>query len=68
MKPTKALTIRLAADQADALETVARVQNLAISDVIRSAISEHIEQQKSDPTFQDSLRERIQRAQKLLGD
>jgi predicted transcriptional regulator len=66
MKPTKALTIRLSAEQADELETVARVQNLAIAEVIRAAISDHIENQKSDPGFQDSLRDRIERAQKLL--
>jgi hypothetical protein len=67
MKPTKALTIRLEADQADALELVASVQNQAISDVIRSAISARIEQAKKDPNFQDGLRQRIERAQKLLG-
>ena len=66
MKPNKALTIRLSAEQAEELETVARVQNLAIAEVIRAAISDHIEHQKSDPAFQDSLRERIERAQKLL--
>lgn len=68
MKPTKALTIRLSTEQADALETVARVENLAISEVIRAAISDHIENRKNDPTFQDSLRARIERAQKLIGD
>ena len=67
MKPTKALTIRLAADQADDLELVARVQNQAISDVIRSAISDRIEQAKKDPSFQDGLRDRIERAQRMLG-
>lgn len=68
MKPTKALTIRLSTEQADALETVARVQNLAVAEVIRSAISDHIEHRKNDPAFKDSLRKRIERAQKLLGD
>ena len=68
MKPTKALTIRLSAEQADALDTVARVQNRAISEVIRAAITDHIEQQKSDPHFQANLRQRIERAQKLLGE
>lgn len=67
MKPTKALTIRLSAEQADALDTVARVQNRAVSEVIRAAITDHIEHQKSDPHFQDGLRQRIERAQKLLG-
>jgi predicted transcriptional regulator len=68
MKPAKSLTIRLSADQADALELVATVQNQPISDVIRAAISDRIEQAKSDPDFKDGLRQRIERAQKLLGE
>ncbi|HEY5378265.1 MAG TPA: hypothetical protein VIJ78_01860 [Pseudolabrys sp.] len=67
MKPPKALTIRLSADQADDLELVARVQDQAVSDVIRAAISDRIEQAKKDPNFQDGLRDRIERAQRLLG-
>lgn len=67
MKPAKAMTVRLSAEQAEALETVATVQGRAISDVIRAAISEHIEARKRDSAFQDSLKERIDRAQRLLG-
>ena len=43
MKPAKAMTVRLSADQAEELETVALVDNQPISEVIRAAISEHIE-------------------------
>ena len=68
MKPAKSLTIRLSAEQADALELVASVQNQPISDVSRAAISDRIEQAKSDPGFKDDLRQRIERAQKLLGE
>jgi hypothetical protein len=35
--------------------------------VIRSVISDRIEQAKKDPSFQDGLRDRIERAQRLLG-
>ena len=66
MKPAKAMTIRLSADQADALETVATVEAKPVSEVIRAAIAEHIESRKKDPAFQDSLRERIDRARQLL--
>jgi predicted transcriptional regulator len=66
MKPAKSMTIRLSADQAEALETVARVEDLAISDVIRSAIESHINVRKQDPEFQESLKDRIQKAQRLL--
>jgi predicted transcriptional regulator len=66
MKPSKAMTIRLSADQAEALETVANVEQRAISDIIRAAISEHVENRRRDPLFQEELRDRIDREQKFL--
>jgi predicted transcriptional regulator len=66
MKSTKSMTIRLSADQAEALEMLAEVERSAISDVIRAAISDHIEVRRRDPHFQEGLRERIKRAQQLL--
>jgi predicted transcriptional regulator len=66
MKPTKAMTIRLSAEQAEALATVATVEDQPISEVIRAAIAEHIDNRKKDPTFQDGLKDRIVRAQRLL--
>lgn len=67
MKPAKAMTIRLSADQAEELETVALVDNQPISEVIRAAISEHIQIRKSDSAFQDGLMDRIERARRMLG-
>jgi predicted DNA-binding protein len=66
MKPSKAMTIRLSPDQAEALETVAAVDDRAISEVVRAAITEHIEKRKKDRRFQDSLADRIDRAKKML--
>lgn len=66
MKPAKAMTIRLSAEQAEQLETVATVDGQPVSEVIRAAISEHIERRKQDGLFQDGLKSRIQRAQQLL--
>jgi predicted transcriptional regulator len=66
MKPIKAMTIRLSAEQAEVLETVATVENRPVSEVIRAAISEHVESRKRDPAFQDGLKHRIARAQRLL--
>lgn len=68
IKPAKAMTVRLSAEQAEALETVATVEGLAVSEIVRAAISNHIEARKKDPAFRDSLRERIDRAQQLLGE
>lgn len=66
MKPVKAMTIRLSAEQADALETVAAVEAMPVSEVIRAAIAEHIDSRKKDPAFQDSLKDRLERAKRLL--
>lgn len=66
MKPAKAMTIRLSAEQAEALETVATVEDMPVSEIIRAAISTHIEARQSDPAFQDSLRDRIARARRML--
>lgn len=66
MKSTKAMTIRLLTEQAEDLETVANVEQRPVSDVIRAAITEHIESRKSDPNFQKGLKARLQRAQKML--
>ena len=66
MKPAKAMTIRLSAEQAEQLETVATVDDQPVSEVIRAAIAEHIERRKQDGQFQDSLKGRIERAQQLL--
>jgi predicted transcriptional regulator len=66
MADEKAMTVRLSQEQAEALETVATVEDLPVSRVIRAAIAEHIERVRQNPAFQDSLRGRIDRAQKLL--
>lgn len=66
MKPAKAMTIRLSAEQAEALETVATVDNQPVSEVIRAAITEHIEGRRQDADFQEGLRARIDRAQQFL--
>lgn len=66
MKPAKSMTIRLSADQAAALETVASVDDCAVSDVIRAAITEHIAFRKRDPAFQAGLKMTIEQARQLL--
>lgn len=66
MKPAKAMTIRLSADQAEALETVATIDDQPVAEVVRAAIAEHIEKRRRDQGFQDSLKDRIERAKQLL--
>lgn len=52
--------------EADELETVASVDDQPVSEVIRAAISAHITQRKQDEGFQQGLRARIERAQRML--
>jgi len=66
MKPAKAMTIRLSAEQAEALEAVAAVESRPISEVIRAAIAEHIDGRKKDPAFQEGLKDRLDRTRRLL--
>ena len=66
MKPARAMTIRLSAEQADQLETVASVDDRPISEVIRAAIAEHIEHRKKDVEFKAGLKQRLARDQRML--
>jgi predicted DNA-binding protein len=67
MKSAKAMTIRLSAEQAEELELVATIDDRPVSEVVRVAIAAHIASRKKDHRFQDSLKDRIDRAQKMLG-
>lgn len=66
MKQAKAMTVRLSDEQAQALEMVASVENRPVSDIIRAAITTHIESRRRDPSFQAGLKDRISQARKLL--
>jgi predicted transcriptional regulator len=66
MKTPKAMTVRLSPEQAEALETVATVEERPVSEIIRAAIAEHIESRRKDRAFQDSLAARIERARRFL--
>jgi predicted transcriptional regulator len=66
MNTPKAMTIRLSQEQAEELETVASVENRPVAEVIRAAIAEHIETRKHDDVFRKSLRERIERTERML--
>lgn len=62
----KTMSIRLSTEQAEQLETVASVEQLPVSEVIRAAITNHIESVSSQETFQAGLRARIERSKGLL--
>jgi predicted DNA-binding protein len=66
MNPNKAMTLRLTPEQAEQLETVAKVDGKPIAAVIRAAIEQHIEARKQDQQFRQTLQERLTRTKKLL--
>lgn len=62
------LTIRLSPDQPEEIETVASIDDQPLSEVMRAAIADHIENRKRDASFKDGLKGRIERAQRMLED
>ena len=55
-------------DQSEELDTIAAVDGQLISHVVRSTIAEHIEERKRDAALEDTLRQRIERARRMLPD
>ncbi len=52
----KTMSLRLSDEQAEQLETVARVDGVPVSEAVRAAIDERIESRRADRKFQARLR------------
>ena len=63
---TKAMTLRLPAEQAKALEKVAQVDEMPVSQAAREAIDKHIEQRKADPEFRARIKRIIEEDREIL--
>jgi len=66
MEETKAMTVRLNAQQAEDLEAIAGVEGSPVSEEIRQAIATHIDAKKKDKEFQARLRESLERNSAIL--
>jgi predicted DNA-binding protein len=68
MKPgsTKNLLLRLDPDLAERLQTVAEVEGRSVSDVVREAITELVEQRRRDKRFLRLLDDSLARHQDAL--
>jgi predicted DNA-binding protein len=62
----KTMTLRLSQEQAEALEAVAQADGVPVSEAVRTAINEHVEQRRKDKGFQQRLRASMQRNQRIL--
>lgn len=62
----KAMTLRLAAEQAEALEFVAEIDGVSVSEAIRDAIESHIQSRRTDDGFQERLAASMDRHKRIL--
>lgn len=62
------MTLRLDEPLADDLDLVSAVDGQPVSEIIRTAVAEHVRSRQADPRFRASLRQYIGRARRLLGD
>jgi hypothetical protein len=62
---TRARTLRLPAEQAEALEAIADIDELSIEE-IRLAIAAQMESRQADPAFRTRLKASIRRNQGIL--
>lgn len=62
----KNMTLRLDEDVAATVQTIAEAEGATVSDVIRTAINEHVDRRKADPEFQKLLKRNMERHAHLL--
>ena len=60
-KSTKNMTLRLEPELAARVEALAEIESLPVAQVIRSALSSHIERRKLEPDFQEKLSRKLAR-------
>jgi len=63
---TKVTTVRIDDDLNDEVNAVARADDVPASEVVRAALYRYIAERKSDPKFQDRLRELIEKDRELI--
>ena len=63
---TKSMVLRLDMDLAERLQAVAEVEGRSVSDIVREAISTHVERRRKDKRFQRLLEDNLTRHQRLL--
>jgi predicted DNA-binding protein len=63
---TKAMSLRLQAEQAAELEAVARADEMPVSEAVREAIDAHIASRRADKDFQKRLKRRLEEDREVL--
>lgn len=60
------MTVRLSAEQAEALDAVAEADGTPVAEAVRAAIADHIERRRKDKAFQMRLKASLARNQRIL--
>ena len=63
---TKAMSLRLPAEQAAELEAVARADEMPVSEAVREAIDRYIAARRADKDFQKRLKQRLDEDREVL--
>ena len=63
---TKALSIRLPVEQAEALETLAYFDRCSVAEEIRQAITNHIEGRRTDQDYIERMRQELNRSRRRI--
>lgn len=62
----KTMTLRLGDEQAEKLETLARVEGIPVSEAVRDAIDQRIEARRKDKAFQGRLKRMVEENARAL--
>lgn len=65
-RETKNMTLRMEETLAEHVQAIAEVEGTTVSDVVRDAITEHVERRRKDPEFRDLLKRNLERHAQLL--
>lgn len=60
---TRAFTVRVPVEQAEALELIAKTDGISVAEEVRSALLERIEARKADPDFMALVKATVERSQ-----
>ena len=63
---SKAMTLRLSAEQADELKAVADADGVSVTEAVRQAIDDHIVARAADEEFRARLAASIERNRRIL--
>lgn len=62
----KTMTLRLSDEQAEKLETLARVEGIPVSEAVREAIDQRIDSRRKDKAFQGRLKRMVEENARAL--